>query len=92
MLHIKPFKVNILIPMAGEGSRFKKVGFIRPKPMIRVGDKTMITWVVNNINSDEIEAHFIFIIRKEQDSLYNVTEHLKDLCPSCDIVYCESLT
>uniref|UniRef100_A0A6C0D058 Nucleotidyl transferase domain-containing protein n=1 Tax=viral metagenome TaxID=1070528 RepID=A0A6C0D058_9ZZZZ len=86
------FRVNILIPMAGEGSRFKKVGFIRPKPMIRVGYKTMITWVVNNINSSEIDAHFIFIIRREQDSVYNVYDHLKQLCPTCEVVYCESLT
>ena len=36
--------VNILIPMAGEGSRFAKAGWVRPKPLIEVGGKAMIKW------------------------------------------------
>jgi CTP:molybdopterin cytidylyltransferase MocA len=34
-----PRKVNILVPMAGRGSRFAKVGFLQPKPLIDVAGK-----------------------------------------------------
>ena len=41
--------VTILIPMAGEGARFRDVGFVKPKPVIDVAGKPMIIWVVENI-------------------------------------------
>ena len=43
--------VNILIPAAGEGSRFKKTGWKKPKPFIDVDGKPMIKHVINNISS-----------------------------------------
>ena len=35
-------ELNIVIPMAGEGSRFVKAGYTFPKPMIEVHQKPMI--------------------------------------------------
>ena len=42
--------MNILIPMAGAGSRFKENGYKLPKPLIDVNGKPMIQHVVENIN------------------------------------------
>lgn len=52
--------MNILIPMAGAGSRFEKAGYTFPKPLIEVNGKPMIQAVVDNIN---IEGNYIFIVR-----------------------------
>ena len=41
-------KMNVLIPMAGAGSRFEKVGYTFPKPLIEVNDKPMIQVVTEN--------------------------------------------
>ena len=38
--------LNILIPMAGAGSRFKEAGYIFPKPLIEIDNKPMIQWVI----------------------------------------------
>lgn len=54
--------MKILIPMAGEGSRFSKEGYAFPKPLIDVGGKPMIQKVVENLNFD---AEYIFLARKE---------------------------
>ena len=40
--------INILIPMAGLGSRFAKAGYKKPKPFIDVSGKPMIVRVVEN--------------------------------------------
>ena len=56
--------VNVLVPMAGEGSRFRKVGFHKPKPMIDVAGKPMIQWVMDNLQSCEVDIHWIFVVRK----------------------------
>lgn len=60
--------MKILIPMAGEGSRFAKEGYTFPKPLIDVEGKPMIQSVVENLDFD---ATYIFLVRKEHLVKYN---------------------
>jgi dTDP-glucose pyrophosphorylase len=60
--------MKILIPMAGEGSRFAKEGYTFPKPLIDVRGKPMIQAVVENLDFD---AEYIFLVRKEHLKKYN---------------------
>lgn len=53
--------MKILIPMAGEGSRFAKEGYTFPKPLIDVDGKPMIQAVVENLDFD---CEYIFLVRK----------------------------
>lgn len=55
--------VNIVIPMAGAGSRFVKAGYKDPKPFIDVAGKTMIERVLENLYYPN--ARYILIARKE---------------------------
>ena len=82
--------MNILIPMAGEGSRFKKDGYTFPKPLIEVNGKPMIQCVVENLDFD---ANYIFLVRAEQLSKYNTEAVLKFVTNGrYKIVTVESLT
>ncbi len=56
-------KINIVIPMAGLGSRFANVGYEKPKPFIDVDGKSMIVRVLDNLNYPD--ANYILIARKE---------------------------
>lgn len=56
-------KINIVIPMAGAGSRFAKAGYALPKPFIDVLGKPMICHVLENLNMPD--ARFILLARKE---------------------------
>jgi dTDP-glucose pyrophosphorylase len=82
-------KMNVLIPMAGEGSRFAKAGYTFPKPLIEIFQKPMIQIVVENLGLD---ANFIFLVRKEHDEKYNVSSLLKVISPNCKIVFVDKLT
>ena len=42
------WNLNILIPMAGAGSRFKDAGYIFPKPLIEINNKPMIQLVLDS--------------------------------------------
>lgn len=54
-----PVTFHVVIPMAGEGSRFKEAGYKEPKPFIPVGGKPMIQWVIQNMIPKEIpESHY----------------------------------
>lgn len=82
-------KMNVLIPMAGAGSRFAEAGYTFPKPLIEVGNKPMIQCVVDNLN---IEAHHIFIVQKEHYEKYNLETVLKLIKPNCSIVQVDGVT
>jgi len=82
-------KMNVLIPMAGAGSRFAQAGYTFPKPLIEVNGKPMIQVVVDNLN---VDAHFIFIVQKEHYEKYNLKSVLNLIAPGCDIVQVDGLT
>jgi HAD superfamily hydrolase (TIGR01509 family) len=82
-------KMNVLIPMAGAGSRFAQAGYTFPKPLIEVNGKPMIQCVVENLN---IDAHFIFIVQEEHYVKYNLNQVLKLIKPDCDIVLINGMT
>ena len=82
-------KMNVLIPMAGAGSRFAKAGYSFPKPLIDVNGKPMIQTVVENIN---IDANYIFIVQKEHREKYNLDNMLNLIAPDCKIVEVDGIT
>jgi HAD superfamily hydrolase (TIGR01509 family) len=85
----KSEKMNVLIPMAGAGSRFEAAGFTFPKPLIEVRGKPMIQVVVENLN---IQANYIFIVQKQHFEKYNLGYLLNLIAPNCKIVQTEGVT
>jgi dTDP-glucose pyrophosphorylase len=81
--------ITIVIPMAGNGSRFAQAGYKDPKPFIPVFGSPMISWVVRNLGLD---ATYTFIIRKEFEETYNASEYLKKLVPGCNTVSVDQTT
>ena len=82
-------KLNVVIPMAGAGSRFADVGYTFPKPLIEVKGKPMIQVVVESLN---IEANFIYIVQKSHREKYNLDALLNLITPNCKIVETEGVT
>ncbi len=81
--------VNVVIPMAGNGSRFANAGYKDPKPFIPVFGSPMISWVVRNVG---IDASYTFIIRKEFEETYAASSYLKTLCPGASIIALDAVT
>jgi len=81
--------INILIPMAGHGSRFVDAGYTFPKPLIEVFGKPMIQLVVENLS---IKGNYTYVIQKHHQSKYNIKSMLKILTPNCNFVEVDSVT
>ena len=81
--------MNVLIPMAGRGSRFATQGYSFPKPLIEVRGKPMIQVVVDNLN---IKANYTFIVQKEHYEQYNLNYLLPLIAPDCNIVQVDGIT
>jgi HAD superfamily hydrolase (TIGR01509 family) len=82
-------KMNVLIPMAGAGSRFQSAGYTFPKPLIEVRGKPMIQLVVENLN---IDARHIFVVQKSHYEQYNLKHLLNLISPGCEIVQVDGMT
>lgn len=85
----KSDKLNVLIPMAGAGSRFAQAGYTFPKPLIQVNEKPMIQVVVDNL---ALDAHFIFVVQKEHRIKYNIDTMLDLIAPNSTVVEVDGLT
>ena len=81
--------LNVLIPMAGAGSRFQQAGYTFPKPLIDVKGKPMIQVVTENLN---IKANFIYVVQREHRKKYNLDTLLNLITPKCKIVEVDGVT
>jgi len=81
--------MNILIPMAGAGSRFAQAGYTFPKPLIEVNGKPMIQVVAENLG---IEGTYIYVVQREHYDKYNLGHMLQMITPGCKVVFTEGVT
>jgi dTDP-glucose pyrophosphorylase len=82
-------KLNVLVPMAGAGSRFELAGYTFPKPLIDVNGEPMIKIVSENLNLD---SNFIYIVQKSHREKYNLNTLLNLISPNCTIVEVDGIT
>jgi dTDP-glucose pyrophosphorylase len=80
--------MNIIIPMAGEGTRFPRDTYKIPKPLIEIDGVPMIQRAVHSLG---LNGTYHFIIRK--DSYYDqVCTLLHTILPSSKIISVEETT
>ena len=83
--------LNIVIPMAGAGSRFVREGYNDPKPLILINDIPMIRLVIENLRP-EVEHRFIFICQQAHVDTYGLQDKLSAWAPGCKIIGLNGLT
>lgn len=83
--------LNIVIPMAGAGSRFAVAGYKDPKPLIQIHGVPMIRLIIENLKPS-ISHRFIFICQREHVLAYELKDKLGDWAPGCEILELDGLT
>ncbi len=78
-----------LVPMAGEGKRFKDVGYTTPKPLITVSGQPMIIQAVRTMPQSK---DWIFVCRKEHVENYKIGEILRKEVPNAQIITVDKTT
>ena len=81
--------MNILIPMAGRGSRFNLPQYNLPKPLININQKPLIEYVIDSL---DLAGNCIFIVQKYHIDHYGVDEILKGIDPFCKIIAIDEVT
>lgn len=83
--------LNIVVPMAGRGSRFVEAGYKMPKPLIDIHGKPMIEYVTKNITPD-CEHRFIYICLKEHLEKFKLADRIRKIAPDSVIMPVEHVT
>ncbi len=84
--------LQIIIPMAGRGSRFAQAGFTTPKPLIPVGGRPMIQWVIENIRPSRPHRFTFICLAEHLETFPEVPAELRRLCPGCEIIPVRAVT
>ena len=71
--------MNIIIPLGGKGERFSKNGYTQPKPLIKILDKCMIEYVLDNLNTYKEDK--IFIIYNSNLDNYDFSKYIRNKYP-----------
>ena len=83
--------LNIVIPMAGLGSRFANAGYTDPKPLIPMRGVPMIRLVIANV-APSTPHRFLFICQRAHDGAYRLTEKLRSWAPGAEVILLDGLT
>ena len=81
--------MNILVLMAGAGSRLKTKENKVPKPLVPINGAPMIEHVVRNLN---LTGNYIYIVQKSHRKKWNLDRLLNDITPGCKLVEVDGLT
>lgn len=87
--------MNIIITMAGLGSRFKKAGYTVPKYMIDVKGKNLFEWsMLSLVNfNKKCNPKYIFVVRKEDNSKNFILNEVNKIgIKDINIIELDSLT
>lgn len=83
--------LNIVLPIAGRGSRFAAAGYAQPKPLIPVRGRPMIELVVENLRP--ARAHrVVFVALREHLERWDIGSVLARAAPGCAIVPVDTVT
>jgi len=83
--------LNIVIPMAGAGSRFAIAGFLDPKPLIPVFNQPMIELVIKNL-TPTIPHRFIFVVQEDHFKQYQIARTINLITKNCEFILINELT
>lgn len=84
--------LHIIMPMAGEGSRFLKEGWTTPKPLIQLNGKELFLRAISSIEIPSVEIKYSFIVRQEHIDRYNIDKGIKKILPDAKIFAVQKTT
>ena len=83
--------MQIIVPAAGSGTRFAKLGYKDPKPLIKVLNKPLIKWSTDGLKTND-DIKFIFLVQQEHIDEFKIDKKLAEWYLNFEIVPVKSVT
>jgi dTDP-glucose pyrophosphorylase len=84
--------MNIVIPLAGEGRRFRDAGYKGPKMLLNVCGRPMLYWALDSLSTHYDLNQAIVICRKTDALRYPLERVIREYCPGARIILLEEAT
>ena len=84
--------VQVLMPMAGSGSRFRGAGYGVPKPLIDVAGMPMFTRSFSSLDGLEVSREVVAIIRRQDDQKHGFGARIRGAVPTREVVLLDAPT
>ncbi len=86
---IDKYATTLILPMAGAGSRFFNQGYIDPKPLLKIENKSMIIKAIECLPDTKNK---IFICQNSHLKQYNIQNEIKQIYPKAQILGIDNIT
>lgn len=73
--------LHVIMPMAGEGSRFLKEGWTTPKPLIELNGQPLFKHAISSVTDKDIPMKYSFIVRQEYIYKFLIYKGIKSFIP-----------
>lgn len=77
--------LHIIMPMAGEGTRFSKAGWTTPKPLIELRGVPLFRRAIDSVAIEGVEMKYSFIVRQEHIDKQHIDELIKEIQPDANV-------
>ena len=77
--------LHIIMPMAGEGSRFAKAGWTTPKPLIELNGIPLFQRAIGSVAIEGVEMKYSFIVRQEHIDKQHIDKLITDILPEANV-------
>jgi dTDP-glucose pyrophosphorylase len=84
--------INLVMPMAGRGSRFADQGILEPKPLVDLGGRPFFWWAVESIRRVARIGQLVFVVLEEHEREFSISRRIRDFYPEARIVRIPDLT
>jgi dTDP-glucose pyrophosphorylase len=82
----------LVMPMAGQGSRFQRAGVTTPKPLIEIGGRPFFWWAVESVRRAGPLRELVFVVLAEHVRAFGIDAAIHRQYPDARIVSLEAGT
>lgn len=83
---------GLVMPMAGRGSRFSKMGIATPKPLIEIAGKPFFWWAVESLRRSVLIQEMVFVVLNEHCEQFDIDRRILSLYPDARVVRISDVT
>lgn len=84
-------KTHIIMPMAGEGNRFKDAGYTMPKPLIEYNGKPLFVNAMDSVKNIKYDS-ITFVVREEHLKEHQIDQVIHQYYPDAIIMVIQETT
>ena len=84
--------MNLILPMAGGGTRFLKGGFECPKPLLPLQGKPFFQWAAESVLQTLTPARLRFVVLRAHVERFAIDQRIRAVYPEAEIVVLEQVT